>query len=115
MRTGIGQRRNRKGSEGSCIGGNKTGGLKARSTNLKNDPRFYAKIGALGGAASRTGGFAAGEAGRRRARIYGAIGGSISTRNKRKRTPEERAKIRQRILKQKAYQHLLKVHERAQR
>jgi len=68
--------------EDSCIAGTVSGGKKAYETNTKRDPDFYRKIGALGGKNGKTGGFAAGEAGRERARIYGAIGGRISKRGK---------------------------------
>lgn len=43
---------------------------------------WLASIGAIGGKNSKGGGFAQGEAGRERARIYGAIGGRISRRPK---------------------------------
>jgi len=41
---------------------------------------FMRSIGAKGGKLGKNGGFAAGEAGRDRARKYGAIGGRISRR-----------------------------------
>ena len=66
------------------MAGTKQGGLAAAATNKKkygND--FYKRIGAIGGRKGRTGGFAAGDAGRERARVYGAIGGRISRRTKR--------------------------------
>lgn len=63
------------------MAGTKAGGLKAAATNkAKYGKDFYAKIGASGGKLGRTGGFAAGEEGRQRARKYGAIGGRISRR-----------------------------------
>lgn len=63
------------------MAGTKAGGLKAKETNYKKyGPDFYKKIGSDGGKLGTTGGFAAGEAGRERARIYGAIGGTISRR-----------------------------------
>ena len=58
------------------------GGRKAAAKNKEIDPDFYKKIGARGGRASGTGGFAAGEAGRKRASVYGAIGGRKSRRGK---------------------------------
>lgn len=59
------------------------GGKRAAATNIKKyGPDFYKKIGAKGGKLGCTGGFAAGEAGRERARVYGAIGGRISRRTK---------------------------------
>ena len=63
------------------MAGTKAGGTKAAQTNKqKYGSDFYAKIGAKGGKLGKTGGFAAGEAGRERARVYGAIGGRISRR-----------------------------------
>jgi len=64
------------------MAGTKAGGKLAAKKNLERDPDFYAKIGALGGRKGRTGGFAAGEEGRARARKYGALGGRISRRTK---------------------------------
>jgi hypothetical protein len=65
------------------MAGTKAGGAAAAATNIKKyGPDYYAKIGRLGGKNGNTGGFAAGEAGRERARIYGAIGGRISRRTK---------------------------------
>lgn len=65
------------------MAGTKEGGRKAALTNKsKFGHDFYRQIGARGGKNGKTGGFAAGDAGRERARIYGAIGGKIS-----KRTP----------------------------
>ena len=65
------------------MAGTKAGGQKAAATNKKKyGSDFYASIGAKGGQNGKTGGFAAGEAGRERARIYGAIGGRISRRTK---------------------------------
>lgn len=45
---------------------------------------YFRTIGAKGGAKSRGGGFAQGEAGRERAKIAGAKGGRISKRSKAK-------------------------------
>ena len=65
------------------MAGTKAGGRAAAATNkMKYGSDFYAKIGAKGGQNGRTGGFAAGEEGRERARKYGAIGGRISRRTK---------------------------------
>jgi uncharacterized protein len=65
------------------MAGTKAGGKAAASTNKKKyGADFYAKIGAMGGKNGRTGGFAAGEEGRARARKYGAVGGRISRRTK---------------------------------
>ena len=65
------------------MAGTKAGGQAAASTNKKKyGADFYARIGAMGGKNGRTGGFAAGEEGRARARKYGAVGGRISRRTK---------------------------------
>lgn len=68
------------------MSGTKLGGLKARDTNIKNDPDFYKKIGAKGGRNGHTGGFAADPELARRA---GAIGGKKSKRGKAKKTIEK--------------------------
>jgi uncharacterized protein len=66
------------------MAGTRSGGKNAATTNkLKYGDDFYAKIGAKGGRNGRTGGFAAGEEGRARARHYGRIGGHVSRRTKR--------------------------------
>lgn len=62
------------------MAGTAAGGREAARKNKLRDPDFYKKIGARGGQAGNTGGFAAGEAGRKRASTYGAIGGSRSRR-----------------------------------
>ncbi len=63
--------------------GNAIGGHRAAETNKKRYGKdFYARIGKKGGELGTTGGFAAGEEGRARARKYGAIGGRISRRRK---------------------------------
>jgi hypothetical protein len=65
------------------MAGTAEGGKKAAARNKEkygND--FYSKIGAKGGKNGNTGGFAAGDEGRERARKYGAIGGRISRRTK---------------------------------
>lgn len=63
------------------MAGTKEGGRKAAETNKrKYGDDFYINIGAKGGKQGKTGGFAAGDAGRERARVYGAIGGQISRR-----------------------------------
>jgi hypothetical protein len=65
------------------MAGTKAGGRAAASTNKKKyGSDFYARIGAMGGKNGRTGGFAAGEEGRARARKYGRVGGRISRRTK---------------------------------
>lgn len=40
------------------MAGTVAGGKAAAETNKRNDPNFYARIGAMGGAKSNTGGFA---------------------------------------------------------
>jgi general stress protein YciG len=69
------------------MSGTLAGGKKAAKSNKKfHGKDFYKKIGALGGKASRTGGFASnkvgvdGLTGRERARIVGRTGGQISRR-----------------------------------
>ncbi len=58
------------------------GGRRAAEKNKqKHGSDFYARIGRMGGRRGRTGGFAAGQEGRKRASYYGAIGGSISRRS----------------------------------
>lgn len=65
------------------MAGTKAGGRAAAATNKKKyGSDFYAKIGAKGGHNGHTGGFAAGEEGRERARIFGAMGGRVSRRTK---------------------------------
>ncbi len=58
----------------------KGGRLAAKKNKQKHGADFYARIGKLGGKKGKTGGFAAGESGRKRASYYGAIGGAISRR-----------------------------------
>jgi hypothetical protein len=58
------------------------GKLAAIKNKTKYGRDFYRLIGAKGGKKSNTGGFAAGEEGRKRASIFGAIGGSKSRRKK---------------------------------
>ena len=62
------------------MAGTAAGGREAARKNKMKDPDFYKKIGARGGQAGHTGGFAAGNEGRKRASIYGAIGGAKSRR-----------------------------------
>jgi len=59
----------------------KGGQLAAKKNKQKHGKDFYARIGRIGGKRGRTGGFAAGEEGRKRASYYGSIGGSISRRS----------------------------------
>lgn len=56
------------------------GRLAAMKNKKRHGADFYKRIGAKGGRNSSTGGFAAGEEGRARARKFGAIGGSVSRR-----------------------------------
>lgn len=68
--------------------GTKAGGQKAAETNKKKYGReFYAKIGAKGGKASNTGGFAYGAEGREKARYWGSIGGKIGKRGPKSEAP----------------------------
>lgn len=62
------------------MSGSKIGAAKAMEKILKNNPNHFKEIGAIGGARSSNGGFAAGEEGRKRAREAGAKGGTISRR-----------------------------------
>lgn len=57
------------------------GRLAAEKNKKKYGSDFYSRIGRKGGMRGHTGGFAAGEEGRKRASVYGAIGGSISRRH----------------------------------
>lgn len=57
------------------------GRLAAEQNKKRHGADFYKRIGAKGGRNGTSGGFAAGEEGRKRARKYGAIGGSISRRS----------------------------------
>jgi hypothetical protein len=56
------------------------GRLAAQKNKQRHGADFYARIGRLGGKRGRSGGFAAGPEGRKRARYYGTIGGSLSRR-----------------------------------
>jgi hypothetical protein len=56
------------------------GRLAAEKNKKKHGSDFYKRIGAMGGRNGRTGGFAAGEEGRKRASYWGQVGGSISRR-----------------------------------
>jgi hypothetical protein len=65
------------------MAGTPNGGRRAAMTNKKRyGSDFYKRIGASGGQAGHTGGFAAGEAGRQRASYYGSIGGRVSRRRR---------------------------------
>lgn len=58
----------------------KGGRLAAEKNKQKHGGDFYARIGRMGGKRGKTGGFAAGAEGKKRASYYGSIGGSISRR-----------------------------------
>lgn len=58
----------------------KGGRIAANKNKKKYGSDFYARIGKMGGKNGHTGGFAAGEEGRKRASVWGAIGGSKSRR-----------------------------------
>ncbi len=74
------------------MAGTKAGAAKAvAKIRAERGEDFFARIGAKGGKNGKTGGFAAGEAGRERARVYGAIGGRISRRTKKSATPRANA------------------------
>ena len=63
------------------MAGTAKGGCLAASQNKKKyGSDFYSRIGKMGGQRGTTGGFAAGEEGRKRASQYGAVGGSKSRR-----------------------------------
>ncbi|MBC7546735.1 hypothetical protein H7171_03250 [Candidatus Saccharibacteria bacterium] len=63
------------------MAGTAKGGRLAASQNKKKyGSDFYSRIGKMGGQRGTTGGFAAGEEGRKRASQYGAVGGSKSRR-----------------------------------
>ena len=73
------------------MAGNIQGGLKAKKTNMeRHGASFYKDIGAKGGRASRTGGFASqvvgkdGMTGKERDMKVGSIGGKISRRTSNK-------------------------------
>lgn len=59
------------------MAGTKIGGQRAAAKNLAKDPDFYKKIGKIGGANSKTGGFYGDKT---RAAIIGKVGGSRSKR-----------------------------------
>lgn len=67
------------------MAGTRAGGEQAAKSNKeRHGEDFYQRIGSKGGKLGKTGGFASGEEGRRRARTAGAIGGSVSRRDKNK-------------------------------
>jgi hypothetical protein len=73
---------NNSGEKDRHMAGTAKGGrLAAEKNKKKHGSDFYSRIGKLGGQRGRTGGFAAGEEGRKRASEFGAIGGSISRRS----------------------------------
>ena len=78
------------------MAGNKAGGLKAAAKNKKNNPNFYAEIGAIGGSKPTTKpkGFAANP---ELARIAGQKGGKASRRPKKVEQPEPKKSFWQQI------------------
>lgn len=80
------------------MAGTKIGGQKAAAKNLANDPNFYSKIGAKGGANGRTGGFAANP---ELARIAGRKGGMAKGRNTKKLTKEVEQPVKKTSLLQR--------------
>lgn len=63
------------------MSGTLAGGRKASATiKVKYGANFYSQIGRVGGKNGHTGGFAAGEEGRRRASYWGKVGGRRSKR-----------------------------------
>jgi hypothetical protein len=82
------------------MGGTREGGqLAAQKNKATYGEKFYAEIGALGGAKSRGGGFGEGDIGKERARFFGAIGGSMSRKDN-SLTQAERNAIKQRLFDQ---------------
>lgn len=97
------------------MGGTRLGGVAAAATNKeKYGEDFFQKLGALGGARSRGGGFGQGQIGRERARLVGSLGGRIGRRNG-VLSADERAKIKAEWLKKydKNLAHLQKIQEQA--
>ena len=60
--------------------GTSEGAKKALEKILAANPNHFREIGKIGGQRGKTGGFAAGEEGRKRAREAGSRGGTISRR-----------------------------------
>lgn len=79
------------------MSGTLEGGLKARDKNLARDPDFYRNIGAMGGRAGHTGGFAAKfpcfcdqiQEVHHKAQCAGQLGGRRSRRESRTKTNQE--------------------------
>lgn len=80
------------------------GGQAAARTNIAKYGRdFYKRIGAIGGAASSSGGFGQGEAGRKRASLYGRLGGYISRKGDTPKLSKRQVRdIRKRILEEQS-------------
>lgn len=77
------------------MAGTKSGGIKARETNLrKHGKDFYSMIGRRGGHNGHTGGFASDKVGKdgltgwERASKVGSVGGKISRRGKAKQVDD---------------------------
>lgn len=58
----------------------KGGRIAADKNKKKYGADFYSRIGKMGGKNGHSGGFAAGSEGRKRASLWGAVGGSRSRR-----------------------------------
>lgn len=77
------------------MAGSRSGGLKAAEANIRRDPDFYRKIGAMGGRNGHTGGFASekvgkdGLTGRQRASLVGKDGGRNGKRGPARRKDED--------------------------
>jgi hypothetical protein len=59
----------------------KGGRIAAMKNKQKHGADFYSRIGKMGGQRGHTGGFAAGEEGKKRASVWGAVGGAKSRRS----------------------------------
>jgi general stress protein YciG len=83
------------------MSGTRAGGQKAAAKNQSREPGFYRRIGAIGGANGKTGGFAANP---ELARIAGAKGGRISRRRRQGESAEDYA-ARLRATQQRSASH----------
>jgi hypothetical protein len=107
------------------MSGTAKGGKQALATfiqqhGLTPDGRsaFHVAIGAKGGQSSNTGGFAAGEEGRKRAAVYGKLGGTISRKGNSAAMQKARAEARKRIKAEQLeanYKKLQKIAQRGQK
>lgn len=98
------------------MAGTTEGGLQAAQTlkEAKGED-WYQVIGAKGGKASNTGGFAAGTEGRKRARVYGKLGGTISRKGNGAAAQKARAEARKRIRAEQLEENYKKLQKIAQR